>query len=51
MKSIANADLLILDDLGLAPMSPEQLRDLLEIIDERPSLRARSNSCMSVGSL
>lgn len=35
MKSIANADLLILDDLGLAPMSPEQLRDLLEIIDER----------------
>jgi DNA replication protein DnaC len=35
MKSIANADLLILDDFGLAPMSPEQLRDLLEIIDER----------------
>jgi len=35
MKSIANADLLVLDDLGIAPMSPEQLRDLLEIIDER----------------
>ena len=35
MKSIANAELLILDDWGIAPMSPEQLRDLLEIIDER----------------
>ena len=35
MKSIANADLLVLDDWGIAPMSPEQLRDLLEIIDER----------------
>jgi len=35
MKSIANAELLVLDDLGIAPMTPEQLRDLLEIIDER----------------
>ena len=35
MKSIANTDLLILDDLGIAPMTPEHLRDLLEIIDER----------------
>jgi DNA replication protein DnaC len=35
MKTIAKAELLILDDLGIAPMSSEQLRDLLEIIDER----------------
>jgi DNA replication protein DnaC len=35
MKSIAKAELLILDDWGIAPMSSEQLRDLLEIIDER----------------
>jgi DNA replication protein DnaC len=35
MKSLAKAELLILDDLGIAPLSPEQLRDLLEIIDER----------------
>lgn len=35
MKSIAKAELLVLDDWGIAPMSPEQLRDLLEIIDER----------------
>jgi len=35
MKSISKAELLILDDWGIAPMSPEQLRDLLEIIDER----------------
>jgi DNA replication protein DnaC len=35
MKSITKAELLILDDWGIAPMSQEQLRDLLEIIDER----------------
>jgi DNA replication protein DnaC len=35
MRSLAKAELLILDDLGIAPMSAEQLRDLLEIIDER----------------
>ena len=35
MKSIANTELLVLDDWGIAPMSSEQLRDLLEIIDER----------------
>lgn len=35
MKSISKSELLILDDWGIAPMSPEQLRDLLEIIDER----------------
>ena len=35
MRSLAKAELLILDDWGIAPMSSEQLRDLLEIIDER----------------
>lgn len=35
MRSLAKAELLILDDFGIAPMSAEQLRDLLEIIDER----------------
>lgn len=35
MRSLAKAELLILDDFGIVPMSAEQLRDLLEIIDER----------------
>jgi len=35
MRLLAKAELLILDDFGIAPMSAEQLRDLLEIIDER----------------
>jgi DNA replication protein DnaC len=35
MRGLARASLLVLDDLGIAPMSGEQLRDLLEIIDER----------------
>jgi len=35
MRGIAKAELLILDDLGIAPIAQEQLRDLLEIIDER----------------
>lgn len=35
MQSLAKSELIILDDLGLAPMSAEQLRDLLEIIDVR----------------
>jgi DNA replication protein DnaC len=35
IRSIAKAELLILDDWGIAPMSAEHLRDLLEIIDER----------------
>lgn len=35
MQSLAKAELLVLDDWGIAPLSAEQLRDLLEIIDER----------------
>ena len=33
-------DLIILDDWGLAPMNGEDLRDLLEIIDDRVNQRA-----------
>ena len=35
LKSLARAELLILDDWGLATLTPEQGRDLLEIIDDR----------------
>lgn len=35
LKSIARVELLILDDWGLAPMTAEQGRDLLEIVDDR----------------
>ena len=35
LASLAKADLLILDDWGLAPLEDEQRRDLLEIMDDR----------------
>jgi DNA replication protein DnaC len=35
LKSLARVDLLILDDWGLASMTAERRRDLLEIIDDR----------------
>lgn len=35
LKRLARADLLILDDWGLASMTPEQRRDLLEVLDDR----------------
>lgn len=34
-KHLAKADLLVLDDFGLTPMSDEFKRDLLEIVDDR----------------
>ena len=40
MRGLAQTELLVLDDLGIAPMSGEQLRDLLEIIDERYQKRS-----------
>jgi DNA replication protein DnaC len=40
MRGLVKTDLLVLDDLGIAPMSGEQLRDLLEIIDERYQKRS-----------
>src|SRR6202795_4617826 len=35
LKSLARVDLLILDDWGLVPVTLDQARDLLEIIDDR----------------
>ncbi len=35
LKSLARVDLLILDDWGLAPMTVDQRRDLLEIMEDR----------------
>lgn len=40
MRALGRADLLVLDDLGIAPLTVEQLRDLLEIIDERYQKRS-----------
>ena len=35
LRSLARVDLLILDDWGLAPMTAERRRDLLEIMEDR----------------
>jgi hypothetical protein len=35
LKSLSRVELLILDDWGLAPLTGEQRRDLLEIVDDR----------------
>jgi DNA replication protein DnaC len=35
MKQLAKTDVLILDDWGLAPLTDEQRRDLLELLDDR----------------
>jgi DNA replication protein DnaC len=35
LRTLARADLLILDDWGLSAITPEQARDLLEIVDDR----------------
>jgi len=40
MKSLLKADVLVLDDFGLAPLSTEQQRDLLEIIEDRYDRRS-----------
>ena len=40
LTTLAKTDLLILDDWGLAPLSDEQRRDLLEIIEDRHDCRA-----------
>ena len=45
LKNLARADLLILDDWGLAPLTPEQARDLLEIIDDRHGRRSTIVTC------
>jgi DNA replication protein DnaC len=40
MKALAKAELLILDDLAMAPMSDAHRRDLLEIVDDRYQRRS-----------
>lgn len=39
-KQLAKADLLVLDDFGLAPLSEQTVRDLLEILDDRYDRRS-----------
>jgi DNA replication protein DnaC len=38
MKKLARSKVLVLDDLGLAPMSPQERRDLLEVVEDRHGL-------------
>ncbi len=40
LKSLARVELLILDDWGLAPLTAEQRRDLLEIMEDRHGRRS-----------
>lgn len=40
LKTLARADLLIIDDWGLAPLASDQRRDLLEILDDRHGRRS-----------
>ena len=40
LASWAKVDLLILDDFGLAPLSEDHRRDLLEILEDRHGTRA-----------
>jgi DNA replication protein DnaC len=40
LKSLARIELLILDDWGLAPLTSQQGRDLLEIVDDRHGRRS-----------
>lgn len=40
MTTLAKTDLLMLDDWGLAPLSDENRRDLLEIVEDRHDCRA-----------
>ena len=35
VKKLASADLLILDDFGIKPLSPQQFQDLYDVLDER----------------
>ena len=40
LTTLAKTDVLMLDDWGLAPLSEENRRDLLEIIEDRHDCRA-----------
>jgi DNA replication protein DnaC len=39
LNRLAKTDVLVLDDFGLAPMTEEQSRDMLEVIDDRSERR------------
>jgi DNA replication protein DnaC len=39
-RQLMRADLLLLDDFGLAPLAPDTVRDLLEILDDRYDRRS-----------
>ena len=40
LRQLAKADLLVLDDFGIAPLADEAVRDLLEILDDRYDRRS-----------
>ncbi len=40
IKKIASADLIILDDFGIKPLTPQQFQDLYDILDERTDNKA-----------
>lgn len=40
LSSFAKADLLVLDDYGLAPLTQEQRHDFLEILEDRHELKS-----------
>lgn len=40
LARLARYDLLVLDDLGISPLSPTECRDLLEIMDDRSGCRS-----------
>lgn len=40
LSMLAKTEVLILDDWGLAPLNPEQRRDLLEILEDRHGVRS-----------
>ncbi len=40
LAKLARFDLLVLDDLGITPLSPGECRDLLELVDDRSQCRS-----------
>ena len=40
LKQLAKAELLVLDDFGIAPLADQSKRDLLEILDDRYDRRS-----------
>src|SRR5262249_43548882 len=40
LRQLASFDLLVLDDWGLAPLTPPQSRDLLDVVDHRRETQA-----------